>query len=70
MVFGSSSASFSCLVNSAGVIFGGDRYDTGDRLSYLKAVVTLASRTPDIGGEFGAWLADFVKLEEFTSKFQ
>ena len=32
-----------------GVVFRGRRYDTGDRLDYLKAVVRLASERPDLG---------------------
>jgi UTP--glucose-1-phosphate uridylyltransferase len=43
-----------------GVIFSGRRYDTGDRLSYLKTVVELASERKDIGGEFTLWLNNFV----------
>ncbi|MDR1152055.1 MAG: UTP--glucose-1-phosphate uridylyltransferase, partial [Bifidobacteriaceae bacterium] len=36
-----------------GVVFRGRRYDTGDKLDYLKAVVTLASLHPELGGPFG-----------------
>jgi UTP--glucose-1-phosphate uridylyltransferase len=43
-----------------GVVFRGRRYDTGDRLDYLRAVVQLACEHPDLGREFRAWLADFV----------
>ena len=32
-----------------GVVFRGRRYDTGDRLDYVKAVVQLAGRHPEIG---------------------
>jgi UTP--glucose-1-phosphate uridylyltransferase len=42
-----------------GVVFRGRRYDTGDRLGYVKAVVQLAVRHPDIGSEFGAWLREY-----------
>jgi UTP--glucose-1-phosphate uridylyltransferase len=42
-----------------GVVFRGRRYDTGDRLHYLKAVVQLAVRHPDIGAEFAAWLGEY-----------
>jgi UTP--glucose-1-phosphate uridylyltransferase len=42
-----------------GVVFGGRRYDTGDRLEYVKAVVQLAVRHPDIGTDFRAWLRDY-----------
>jgi UTP--glucose-1-phosphate uridylyltransferase len=42
-----------------GVVFRGRRYDTGDRLEYVKAVVQLAVRHPDIGAEFRAWLREY-----------
>jgi UTP--glucose-1-phosphate uridylyltransferase len=44
-----------------GVIFDGRRYDTGDKLSYLQAVITLASEREDIGPELRAWLQDFTR---------
>jgi len=43
-----------------GVIFRGRRYDVGDRLEYVKAVVQLGLRHPDVGTEFAAWLRDYV----------
>ena len=43
-----------------GVIFRGRRYDTGDRLSYLQAVVQLASHREDLGPDFTKWLKEFV----------
>jgi UTP--glucose-1-phosphate uridylyltransferase len=43
-----------------GVVFRGRRYDTGNRLEYVKAVVQLATRHPDIGRDFTAWLRDYV----------
>jgi UTP--glucose-1-phosphate uridylyltransferase len=43
-----------------GVVFGGRRYDTGDRLDYLKAVIRLASERDDLGPPLRAWLTDFV----------
>lgn len=42
-----------------GVVFNGRRYDTGDRLGYVKAVVQLAVRHPDIGADFQAWLREY-----------
>jgi UTP--glucose-1-phosphate uridylyltransferase len=42
-----------------GVVFGGRRYDTGDRLEYVKAVVQFAVRHPDIGDDFRAWLREY-----------
>ena len=43
-----------------GVVFSGRRYDTGDRLDYLKAVVRLASERDDLGPPFTAFLREFV----------
>ena len=43
-----------------GVVFEGRRYDTGDRLDYLKTVVRLASERDDLGPEFSTWLRSFV----------
>jgi UTP--glucose-1-phosphate uridylyltransferase len=42
-----------------GYVFHGRRYDTGDRLSYLQAVITLASEREDIGPDLRAWLTAF-----------
>jgi len=42
-----------------GVVFRGRRYDTGDKLDYLKAVVQLAVDREDLGEEFEAWLHAF-----------
>jgi UTP--glucose-1-phosphate uridylyltransferase len=42
-----------------GVVFRGRRYDTGDRLDYLKAIVQVASSREDLGPDFLTWLADF-----------
>lgn len=43
-----------------GVVFRGARYDTGDKLEYLKAVVQLAAKRTDLGPDFTAWLQGFV----------
>jgi UTP--glucose-1-phosphate uridylyltransferase len=42
-----------------GVVFRGRRYDTGDRLDYLKAIVQLASDRDDLGPDFRPWLRGF-----------
>lgn len=47
-----------------GVVFRGRRYDTGDRLDYLKAIVQLASDRDDLGPEFRPWLKDFINTLE------
>jgi len=43
-----------------GLIFRGRRYDTGDRLDYIKAIVQLAVDREDLGAELKPWLHDFV----------
>jgi UTP--glucose-1-phosphate uridylyltransferase len=43
-----------------GVLFRGRRYDTGDRQSYLRAVVQLACDRDDLGPDFRKWLTDYV----------
>ncbi|WP_309814315.1 UTP--glucose-1-phosphate uridylyltransferase GalU [Pseudarthrobacter sulfonivorans] len=43
-----------------GVVFKGRRYDTGDKLSYLKAVITLASERVEFGEDLKTWLKAFV----------
>lgn len=43
-----------------GVVFRGRRYDTGDKLSYLQAVVRLACERDDIGPDLVPWLRNFV----------
>ncbi|MFJ2617830.1 UTP--glucose-1-phosphate uridylyltransferase GalU [Glutamicibacter sp. NPDC087344] len=42
------------------VVFRGRRYDTGDKLSYLQANITLAVDHEDLGDGLKAWLKDFV----------
>jgi UTP--glucose-1-phosphate uridylyltransferase len=44
-----------------GVVFRGRRYDTGDRLDYLKAVVRLAAEREDLGPPFVAWLGEWLE---------
>src|SRR5699024_6695365 len=43
-----------------GVVFKGARYDTGDKLDYLKAVMQIACDRDDLGDDLKAWLRDFV----------
>jgi len=43
-----------------GVVFRGRRYDTGDRLDYLKATVQLASERDDLGPPLLAWLREWL----------
>jgi len=42
------------------VVFSGRRYDTGDKQSYLQAVVQLAAEREDLGPQFREFLRDLV----------
>lgn len=42
-----------------GIFFEGRRFDTGDKMSYLKTIVEIASEREDLGPDFSAWLKDF-----------
>ncbi len=42
-----------------GVVFRGRRYDTGDRVDYIKAIVQLAVERDDLGPELRPWLKKF-----------
>lgn len=42
-----------------GVVFRGRRYDTGDRLDYIKAIVQLAVERDDLGPDLRPWLKQF-----------
>lgn len=44
-----------------GVVFRGRRYDTGDRLDYIKAIVQLAVDRDDLGPELRPWLKSFAE---------
>ena len=41
-----------------GVIFSGRRYDTGDRLDYLKSSILLALDRDDLGPELASWIKE------------
>ncbi|MBM7051159.1 UTP--glucose-1-phosphate uridylyltransferase GalU [Rothia sp. ZJ1223] len=42
-----------------GVVFKGRRFDTGDKLSYLKANIILAAEREDLGPDLRAWVKEF-----------
>ncbi|MFT4148473.1 MAG: UTP--glucose-1-phosphate uridylyltransferase GalU [Micrococcaceae bacterium] len=42
-----------------GVVFKGNRYDTGDKLEYIKAIVQLASNRDDLGPGLNPWLKEY-----------
>lgn len=44
--------------------FTGKRYDTGNKLGYLKATVEFALRREDLGPAFRAYLKDLIQSEE------
>ncbi|MDN4641616.1 UTP--glucose-1-phosphate uridylyltransferase GalU [Agreia sp. PsM10] len=44
-----------------GVVFRGRRYDTGDKLDYIKAIVQLASDREDLGADLRPWLKKYVQ---------
>ncbi len=44
-----------------GLVFRGRRYDTGDKLEYLKAVVQIAADRPDLGPGLLSWLRTYVE---------
>ena len=43
-----------------GVVFKGRRYDTGDKLSYLKAVISIAAERVEFGEELRSWMKGFL----------
>jgi UTP--glucose-1-phosphate uridylyltransferase len=47
-----------------GVVFRGRRYDTGDRLDYIKAIVQLAVERKDLGPDLRPWLKEFAETLE------
>ena len=44
-----------------GVVFSGRRYDTGDKLDFIRATLRIAVDREDIGFELRSWLKDFAK---------
>lgn len=44
-----------------GVVFRGKRYDTGDKLDFIKAIVQIAADRDDLGDDLKAWLSSFVE---------
>jgi UTP--glucose-1-phosphate uridylyltransferase len=43
-----------------GVLFRGRRYDTGNKLDYLRTQIQFACDRPDIAPEFVPWLRDYL----------
>ncbi|WP_105565996.1 UTP--glucose-1-phosphate uridylyltransferase GalU [Microbacterium halophytorum] len=46
-------------VDVYGVIFRGRRYDTGDKLDYIKAIMRIASDREDLGPDLRPWIKEF-----------
>jgi UTP--glucose-1-phosphate uridylyltransferase len=44
-----------------GIVFCGRRYDTGDKLDFIKATLRIAIDRDDIGPDLRSWLKDFTK---------
>jgi UTP--glucose-1-phosphate uridylyltransferase len=44
-----------------GIVFHGRRYDTGDKLDFIKATLRIAIDRDDIGPDLRSWLKDFTK---------
>ena len=44
-----------------GVVFSGRRYDTGDKLDFIRATLRIAIDREDIGPELREWLKDFAR---------
>ena len=44
-----------------GLRFDGRRYDTGDKLSFIQAIVEIASQRSDLSEKFNSWLKEFSK---------
>ena len=44
-----------------GVLFNGRRFDTGNKLDYLRTMVMFAAERPDLAGDFIPWLRKFLE---------
>jgi UTP--glucose-1-phosphate uridylyltransferase len=44
-----------------GVLFNGRRFDTGNKLDYLRTMVMFAAERPDLAEEFIPWLRKFLE---------
>jgi UTP--glucose-1-phosphate uridylyltransferase len=43
-----------------GVLFHGRRFDTGNRVDYLRTIVQFACERPDVATEFVPWLRKYL----------
>ncbi|PRY00440.1 UTP--glucose-1-phosphate uridylyltransferase GalU [Allonocardiopsis opalescens] len=50
-----------------GVLFRGRRFDTGNKLDYLRTVVQFACERPDLAKEFVPWLREFLDSYQLTA---
>jgi UTP--glucose-1-phosphate uridylyltransferase len=44
-----------------GVLFNGRRFDTGNKLDYLRTMVMFAAERPDLAEEFIPWLRKYLE---------
>lgn len=51
-----------------GLVFRGSRYDTGDKLSYLKATIQFALKRPELSDQLESWLRDLMSDSEGRSQ--
>jgi UTP--glucose-1-phosphate uridylyltransferase len=47
-----------------GVLFHGRRFDTGNKLDYLRTMVMFAAERPDLASEFIPWLRKFLEEQQ------
>jgi UTP--glucose-1-phosphate uridylyltransferase len=47
-----------------GVLFHGRRFDTGNKLDYLRTMVMFAAERPDLAGDFIPWLRKFLEEQQ------
>jgi UTP--glucose-1-phosphate uridylyltransferase len=52
---------FACKGELRGVLFHGRRYDTGNKLDYLRTMVMFACERPDLSSEFVPWLRKYLE---------
>src|SRR6201997_5567828 len=47
-----------------GLLFSGRRFDTGNKLDYLRTMVMFAAERPDLAGDFIPWLRKFLEEQQ------
>jgi UTP--glucose-1-phosphate uridylyltransferase len=49
------------------LLYRGRRFDTGNKLDYLRTTVELACTRPDLAGQFLPWLRDYISTLRFNA---